>query len=102
MSILFIKITKSAKKFIQEKAIEDVTFNLIESDVAGCCVGIVKEIEPVYKAPKNASDYRYCQVDGHHIFIARKIKIHNPLALTLTTEGIFRKRLCLTGATIPI
>jgi hypothetical protein len=100
VSNLSIKISKSARKFIQEKAITDVTFNLIESDVAGCCVGIVKEIEPVYKAPKNASGYRYCQIDGHHIFIARKIKIHK--SLTLTTEGVFKKRLCLTGATVPI
>ena len=100
MSHFSIKISKSAKKFIQEKAIKDVTFNLIESDVAGCCVGIVKEIEPVYQAPENAAGYRYCQVEGHHIFIARKIKIHK--SLTLTTEGIFRKRLCLTGAMVPI
>ena len=95
-----INISKSAKKFLQEKGIEDITFNLIETDVAGCCVGIVKEIEPVHKAPGNAANYRYYQVDGHHIFVARKIKISN--LLTLTTEGIWKKRLCLNGATVPI
>ena len=95
-----VNISKSAKKFLQEKGIEDVTFNLIEANVAGCCVGIVKEIQPVYKAPGNAAAYRYFQVDGHHVFVARKIKISN--LLTLATEGIWNKRLCLDGAIVPI
>ena len=69
MEYLKATISKSAKKFIKEKKIKDVTFNLIESDVAGCCVGIVKDIEPVYKAPNDASGYRYCQTEGFHIFI---------------------------------
>jgi hypothetical protein len=100
MGYLKTKISKSAKKFIKEKKIKDVTFKLIESDVAGCCVGIVKDIKPVYKAPKNASSYRYCQTDGFHIFISRKIKIMGPL--TLTTEGLWKKRLFLQGASVPI
>ena len=100
MGYLKTKMSKSAKRFIKEKKIKDVTFQLIESDVAGCCVGIVKEIEPVYEAPKNASGYRYCQADGFHIFISRKIKIIGPLKLT--TEGIWKKRLFLQGASVPI
>ena len=56
---LKIRISKSAKRFFQEKGIDDVTFNLVESDVAGCCVGFVREIEAVYQAPENASAYRY-------------------------------------------
>jgi hypothetical protein len=100
MGYLKATISKSAQTFIKEKKIKDVTFKLIESDVAGCCVGIVKDIEPVYKAPKDASGYRYCLTEGFHIFISRKIKILGPL--TLTTEGIWKKRLLLNGATIPI
>jgi hypothetical protein len=100
MAYLSAKISKPAKKFIQEKSIKDVTFNLIENEVAGCCVGIVKEIAPVYQAPKDASGYRHCQVEGFHIFISRKIKILGPL--TVTTEGIWNKRLFLSGATVPI
>lgn len=100
MGYLKTTISKSARKFIKEKKIKDVTFNLIEGDVAGCCVGIVKDIEPVYKAPNDASGYRYCQTEGFHIFISRKIKILGPL--TVTTEGIWKKRLFLNGATIPI
>jgi hypothetical protein len=95
-----MKISKSAKKFIQERDIEDVTFNLIEQDVAGCCIGIAKEIKPVYKVPANASNYRYFQAEGCHIFISRKIKILGPL--TLTTEGLWNKQLFLSGATVPI
>lgn len=95
-----MKISKSAKKFIQERDIEDVTFNLIEQDVAGCCIGIAKEIQPVYKAPADASNYRYFQAEGCHIFISRKIKILGPL--TLTTEGLWKKQLFLSGATVPI
>jgi len=100
MKNLNIKISSSAKKFICERDIEDVTFNLIEQDVAGCCIGIAKEIKPVYKTPANASNYRYVQVEGYHFFISRKIKILGPL--TLTTEGLWKKRLFLSGATVPI
>jgi len=100
MKNINMKISKSAKKFIQERDIEDVTFNLIEQDVAGCCIGVAKEIKSVYKAPANASNYRYVQVEGCHIFISRTIKILGPL--TLTTEGLWKKQLFLSGATVPI
>ena len=69
-----IKISNKAKKFIQERKIKDVTFNLKELDVSGCCVGVVKEIEPEYNAPKDASGYKYIQADVYHVFISRKIK----------------------------
>jgi len=91
-----IKISKSAKKFIQENGIKDVTFNLFESDVAGCCVGIVKDIIPEYNAPRDASKYRYFKVEDFYIFVSRKIKILGPLKLT--TEGLFKKKLSLVGA----
>ena len=100
MKTLNIKISKSAKRFILEKGIEDVTFNLFEAEVTGCCVGVVKEITPEYKAPVDASGYRYCRVEDFHIFIARKIKILG--SLKLTTEGLFKKRLFLLGANPPI
>ena len=96
-----IKITNRAKRFLQDREIKDVTFILKELDVTGCCVGIAKEIEPVYEAPKDASDYRYIQEDGYHVFISRRIKIIGPL--TLTSEGFWKmKRLYLNGATVPI
>jgi hypothetical protein len=95
-----MKISKSANKFIREQNIVDVTFNLIEQEVAGCCIGVVKEIKPVYEAPTDASNYRYIQADGCYIFISRKIKIIGPL--TLTTEGLWKKRLFLSGAIVPI
>ena len=100
MGTLNIKISRSAKKFIREKEIEDVTFNLIAHDVSGCCIGFAQEIKPVYKAPVDASHYRYMQTDGCHIFISRKIKILGPL--TLTTEGVWKKQLSLSGASILI
>jgi hypothetical protein len=92
-----VKISKSARKFLQEREIEDVTFNLIEQDVAGCCIGVAKEITPEYKAPIDASNYRYFQAEGRHIFqaegrhifISRRIKILGPL--TLSTEGLWKK-----------
>lgn len=95
-----LKISESARKFMQEHQIEDVTFNLLEQDVTGCCLGMVKEIQPVYRAPRNAAGYRYFQAEGCHIFISRQIKLLGPL--TLTTEGLFKKRLCLCGATVPL
>jgi len=95
-----INVSNAAQKFCREKGIDDITFNLIESDVAGCCIGFVKEIEPAYKAPSNASGYRYCKVEGYHIFISRRIRIPGPL--TLATEGIWKKRLCLNGAMVPL
>ena len=95
-----LKISDAARKFCMEKGIDDVTFNLIETDVAGCCLGFVKEIQPVYTAPANAAGYRYIQVDGFHIFISRKIRITGPL--TLATEGIWKKQLTLNGASIPL
>ena len=95
-----MKISKSANKFIREQKIEDVTFNLVEQEVAGCCIGVVKEIKPVYEAPADASNYRYFQAEGCYIFISRKIKIIGPLILT--TEGLLKKRLFLSGAIVPI
>jgi len=96
-----LNISIAARKFLQEKRIGDVTFNLLQSDVVGCCVGIVKEIVPRYEAPKDASNYRYVRADGYHIFISRSIKILGPL--TLATEGAWKlKRLALNGATVPL
>ncbi len=66
METLNIKISKFAKRFIRQKGIEDVTFNLFEAEVAGCCVGVVKEIIPEHKAPADASGYRYCRVEDFH------------------------------------
>ncbi len=100
MGNLKIKISESAKKFIRQRNIEDVTFILIAQGVSGCCIGMVKDIKPVYKAPRDASNYRYVQADGCHIFISRMIKILGPL--TLTTEGVWKRRLSLSGASIPI
>jgi hypothetical protein len=97
---LNLKVSDSAKNFFQQQGVADVTFNLVESEVSGCCIGFVREIEPVYRAPENASGYRYCKAEGFHVFIAREIKLSE--RLTLTTEGVWRKKLCLTGATIPI
>lgn len=100
MEYLRATISKSAKKFIRANNIQDVTFNLLENEVAGCCVGIVKEIQQVYQAPKDASGYHHCEVEGCHIFISRKINIIGPL--TLSTEGIWKKQLFLQGANVPI
>jgi len=100
MTNLKLSISNAARKFCMENGIDDVTFNLIEADVAGCCLGFVKEIQTAYSAPANAAGYRYCQVDGVHIFISRKIKILG--LLTLATEGIWKKQLCLNGASIPL
>lgn len=100
MEKLIEKITDSAKKFMEARNIEDVTFRLIEDEVAGCCVGVLREIEPVYRAPGDASGYLYCEVEGRHVFISRRIRIMRPL--TLTTEGLFKKKLYLSGATVPI
>lgn len=81
--------------------IQDVTFRLKILEAAGCCVGIVKEIEPVYQAVENATNYRYFKVGDKHIYVSRYIRILRPL--TLTTEGIWKmKRLALDGATIPL
>ena len=96
-----INLSKPAKKFLQENQIIDITFNLFESDVVGCCVGFVKEIVSKYEAPKNAANYRFIRADGYNIFISRKIRILGPL--TLTTEGAWKmKRLALDGATVPL
>ncbi|MFC1868002.1 hypothetical protein ACFL0H_07720 [Thermodesulfobacteriota bacterium] len=96
-----ISISASALKFMKKMGIQDVTFNLRSLEAAGCCVGIVKEIEPTYKAVENAVNYRYYKAGDKHIFVSRDIRILGPL--TLTTEGFWKlKRLALAGATIPL
>ena len=78
---------------MQKNGITDVTFDLCRAEQKG----FLKEIEPVYQAPADASGYRYFVVEGYHIFVARDIKILGPL--TLSTEGIWRfKQLFLDGA----
>jgi hypothetical protein len=93
------EITESARKLMEEKGIDTVTFRLIE-DTLGCCVGVLKEIEPLYEAPRDASEYLYLKSEGRHIFVSRRIRIIGPLKLT--TEGIWNKRLCLSGVTVPL
>ena len=79
----------------------EVTFRLKVFKTAGCCIGMVKEIEPTYKAVENAVNYRYFKVEDKHIYVSRDIRILGPLVLT--TEGIWiLKRLALDGATIPL
>jgi len=95
-----IKITDSARKFLRLRNITDVTFQLKQYDVAGCCVGFVKEIEPVYQAPKDARGYQYTQTEACHLFISRRLKIIGPLVLS--TEGLFNKRLFLCGVSVPL
>jgi hypothetical protein len=78
---------------MQKNGIEDVTFNLSRAESSG----VLKEIEPVYRAPADASGYRYFVVEGFHIFVARDIKILGPL--TISTAGIWKfKQLFLDGA----
>jgi hypothetical protein len=96
-----ISISDSALDFMRQRDIQDVTFDHKIITPTGCCVGIVKEIEPTYRAVKNASNYRYFKAEGKHVFVSRHIKIVGPL--TLTTEGFWKiKRLALDGVTIPI
>ena len=96
-----IAITRSAKKFISEKGIKDVTFDLNVMTPSGCCLGIVKEIEPVYREASKQTDYRMFKAGDTHVFVSRDIRILGEL--TLTTEGIWKsKRLALNGATIPL
>ena len=93
MGKLITKITDSAADFMDEMGIHEVTFELIQ-------FGIVREIEPFYRAPKCATGYRYVKLQGRHIYISRKIRIIAPLVLT--TERVWKKRLFLSGATVPI
>ena len=84
-----------------KKGITDITFDMEIVEPAGCSLGIVKEIEPAYRAVKNIDRYHYIKVEDIRIYISRQIKIVGPLRLT--TEGFWKmKRLALNGATIPI
>jgi hypothetical protein len=88
-----IKLSASARKFMQKNGITDVTFEIRRAGIEG----YLKEIEPVYRAPADASGYRYFVVEGYHVFVARSIKILGPL--TISTEGIWKfKQLFLNGA----
>ncbi len=94
-----IEITDSARKFMDAGGIDTVTFRLFEERV-GCCLGVVKEIEAVHAGPKDTADYLCHRTEGRRIFISRRIRIIGPLKLA--TEGLWRKRLCLSGATVPL
>jgi hypothetical protein len=93
MGNIKIKLSESARKFIQRNGITDVTFNLCRAEPKG----FLKTIEPTYQAPADARGYRYFVVEGYHIFVDRNIRILGPL--TLNTEGIWKfKQLFLDGA----
>jgi hypothetical protein len=94
-----IEITDSARKFMDAEGIDTVTFRLFEERV-GCCLGVVKEIEAVHARPQDAADYLCHCAEGRRIFISRRIRIIGPLKLA--TEGLWRKRLCLSGANVPL
>ena len=73
MKSLKVKITDSAKNFMRIRNITDVTFVLKQYDVVGCCLGLVKEVEPVYQAPPDASGFQYARTEACHLFISRKL-----------------------------
>lgn len=93
-----MKITESARKFIEKKGLTDVTFSLVENDIRGA-MGIIKEIIHVYKAPVDASGHKFFQVENLYVFVDRNIEITGPLILK--TEGLLKKRLALGGAKPP-
>lgn len=99
MTESFPQLTPAARRFMDENEIDTVTFQLVETRV-GCCVGIVKEIEPVYEAPSDTSEYDYYTLEDRHVFVARRIRRVGPIQLK--TEGFFKKRLALTGALVPL
>ena len=45
-----INVSTTARKFMREKGIEDVTFRLLAFNIAGC-MGMVREIDHRYDAP---------------------------------------------------
>ena len=94
-----IAITDSARKFMDAEGIDAVTFRLFEERV-GCCLGVVKEIEALHEAPQDAADYLCLLAENRLIYISHRIRIIGPLKLA--TEGLWRKRLCLSGATVPL
>ena len=86
---------------MEKKGIIDVTFQLKVIEPAGCFIGIVKEIEPIYSLVEDPAGYHRFHVEGKNIFISKKIKILRQL--TLTTEGFWKiKRLALSGVTITL
>jgi hypothetical protein len=96
-----IQITEPARKFMRDKDIREITFQLISQRMAGSFTRMFKEIEPIYAAPVDARCFRYFHAEGRHIFVSRDVKIIGPLRLD--TEGFWKlKRLSLYGATIPL
>ena len=96
MTCKIIQISASARRFIEERRIEDITFDLIQPETLHR-KKYVNEIEARYIAPADARGYRYFRVENYHIFISRKIKIFDELKLC--TEGIWwMKRIYLNGA----
>ncbi len=93
-----VRISKSARKFIQDVGITDVTFKLVEFDVRGA-MGIIKEVHPRYQAPEDASGYKYFRKGHFSVFIDREIIINGPLVLK--TSGFWNKQLALSGAKVP-
>ena len=83
---------------MEKMGVTDVTFNLIEYDIPNT-MGIIKEIEPLYHAPENATGYRFFRLEKVCVFIDRNIEIIGPIVLK--TEGFWAKRLVLGGAKTP-
>ena len=83
---------------MEKMGITDVTFNLIEYDIPNT-MGIIKEMEPVYHAPENATGYRFFRLGKICVFIDRNIEIIGPIVLK--TEGFWEKRLVLGGGKTP-
>lgn len=96
MTCKIIKISSAARRFIQDRGIEDITFEVVRPEMLQGRK-YVNEIEAHYQAPADARGYRYFPVENYHIFISRKIKIFD--RLTICAEGVWRmKRVYLNGA----
>ncbi len=97
-----VSTSRSARKFMEEKGITAVTFELnVLAPKGACCLRVAKEIEPVYRVARELSEYHRFEIEGRRIFVAKKLKIYAPMKLV--TEGFgFFKRLALSGVTVTI
>ncbi len=96
-----IQVSSAARRLIEEKGIDKVTFDLKMTPTVGCCIKNIKEIEPIYEEPENKAKYWTVKVDRLVVYISRRITILRPLKLV--TDGLWKfKRLALHGVSIPL
>ena len=95
-----IKITKAAKKYIDERNINTIVLTFLEME-AGCMVGVAKDIDVSFDPPEKEEAFLKSNVKGIAVYIDKRLSPSKEV--TIRKQGFWRfSSLYADGLRVPI